>query len=61
MTKISRTPLKYFVKAIFTKEFCAHFNIGRLRVKQFFKWIMFSSTIPTKMIAEVLRNEKKAR
>lgn len=38
--KVNGALLVQFVEAIEMKEFCAHFNIGGLYVKQFQKWIM---------------------
>lgn len=46
--------LIHFVEAIETNEFCVRFKIDRLHVKQTIKWIMFSNTIPAKIIADVM-------
>lgn len=52
--------LVYFVEVIETTHFRAHFNISRIRVKKFRKWIMFWTAVPAKKIANVIRAEAGA-
>lgn len=61
VSKVSRTLLFHFREAIKTTNFRAHFSIGRLRVKQFLKLVMSSSTVRAEEIADVRRAKTSTR
>lgn len=44
-----------------TTDFHAHFNTGRLHIKQFLKWIMSSSYLLARKIADVMKTKASAR
>lgn len=46
-SEVKLVSLVHFVEAIKTTAFCAHFNSGRLRLKQFLKKIMSSNAVPS--------------
>lgn len=61
MSEFNGASLLHFVEAIETTDVSAHFNIGRLHVKQFLKWLMSSDTSLAKKIADVKRVTVNAR
>lgn len=48
VSEVDRALLAHIMKAVKTTNFRAHFNISRLYVKLFLKWIMFSNTVLAK-------------
>lgn len=52
--KVDHALLVYFVEDIVTTDFCAHFNISRLQVKRFLKWIISSNIVPEKRTVNVM-------
>lgn len=50
-----------FVEAIERTDLLVHFNIGKLRVMQFLKRILFSDTFVEKIIVDLFKAEAGAR
>lgn len=61
MSKVNCTLLVRFVKTIKTPDLRAHFNIGRLYVKQFVEEIKFSNAAPDIKIVDVIMVRASAR
>lgn len=61
MSKANRVLLVCFMEVDETNEFCAHFNIGRIHVKQFWKWTITSNTVSANKIADVMSARVCAR
>lgn len=54
-SKVNRAMLVLLMDAFETTNIRANFNIGRLHVKWFLKWIMFSNIVQAKKIGDVMR------
>lgn len=61
MSEASSLMLVCFVEVIKATDFCTHFNISRVRVKQVWKRIVASDTILPKKIAELIWVKPSAR